>query len=129
MKRARILVIDDSKVMVLRITHELEGAGYEVICEDNGYRGIERAKKDSPDLIIADYTLPGMTGDRLIEKLKADLDTAEIPIIVHSSQADPELIEQLTELGAAAHVPKSGDWGALIARVQAVLESDFEVEF
>ena len=130
MRGDRVLVIDDSKVMVARIAHELQAGGYDVITAENGYRGIDSAIQNRPALIICDYTLPGMTGDRILEKLKSDPATQAIPVIVYSSQADENVVDACTKAGASAHLQKTGDYAALIRKIRDLLgEGDFEVEF
>lgn len=116
--------------MQARIVHELEAAGYHVVSADDGYKGIETARSQRPVLVICDYTLPGMSGDRVIVALKGDPATADIPVLIYSSQADPETVEACRRLGAADHIEKTGDYKALIDKVRDLLgEGDFEVEF
>ncbi len=116
--------------MVARITHELQAVGYEVISAENGYRGIDSALQNRPALIVCDYTLPGMTGDRITEKLKSDPATEAIPVIIYSSQADQAVVESCRNAGASAQLQKTGDYAALIRKIRDLLgEGDFEVEF
>ncbi len=125
-----ILVIDDSKVSLMRTNRELENAGYAVITENNAYSVFESAIDNHPKLIICDYTMPGMNADRIIRKLKTDAATAGIPIIVYSSQSDQPLVENVIELGASALVEKSGDYTLLLEKIKELLgENDFMVEF
>ncbi len=125
-----ILIIDDSKVQIARTSRELAKAGYGTISADNGYSGVELAIRDRPAVVLCDYTLPGMCGDRVIQELRNNPATARIPILIYSSQADPALIEGCMRLGAAGLVQKTGDYAALVAKIRDVLgETDFEVEF
>ncbi|MEW6365408.1 MAG: response regulator [Acidobacteriota bacterium] len=125
-----ILIIDDSKVQVARTARELAKAGYNSISADNGYSGIELAIRSRPAVVLCDYTLPGMCGDRVVEELRGNPVTARIPVVIYSSQADAALIEECMRAGAAGLVQKTGDYAALVAKIRDVLgETDFEVEF
>ncbi len=68
---------------LLRIT--LESAGYQVVEAAHGVDALERAKESSPDLVVTDLMMPVMNGRDLIECLRADPQTAEIPILVVSA--------------------------------------------
>jgi len=121
MNPQKILVIDDSRVVVQRLTKELEDAGFEVYSEYDGFKGLETAAVRKPDLIVCDYTLPGMRADLVLQTLKGSQITASIPVVVFSSQADETLIDGVLQEGAAAHVEKSSDYRPLIARIREIL--------
>ena len=81
----RILVIDDS-LMLLRFVEEiLAEANYQVMTAANGADGLQHAKEaDGPDLILLDYVLPDMKGDQVSRSLLEDPATAQIPVIYMS---------------------------------------------
>jgi len=129
MPGGKVLVIDDSRVMLALIDHVLAEAGYRVFTTSNPYRALDAIVAHEPDAIVCDYTMPGMGAERLVPKLKADPRASQIPVIVYSSQSDPYLEETVLGFGAAALIEKSGDCKALIAKLRDLLEKDFEVEF
>jgi DNA-binding response OmpR family regulator len=69
---ARILVIDDDADIAALVGLKLELDGHAVSIEDDGRRGLDRAKADRPDVVIVDWTLPTLTGPEICEELRAD---------------------------------------------------------
>ena len=82
-----ILIVDDESSMRFLTRMILEGAGYEVIEAPHGAAALERAKESRPDLVVTDLMMPVMTGRELVERLRADPETAAIPIVVISANS------------------------------------------
>jgi CheY-like chemotaxis protein len=82
-----ILIVDDESNMRFLIRMTLESAGYEVVEAAHGAAGLERAKESRPDLVVTDLMMPVMNGRELIERLRADPETASIPIVVVSANS------------------------------------------
>ena len=80
-KTAKILVIDDEPENTDIISTFLKGAGYEVIAENSGVLGVEKAKSQKPDLIILDIIMPYMDGYEVCEELKKSKQTEKIPVL------------------------------------------------
>lgn len=80
-----ILVVDDESNMRFLLRMILESAGYEVVEAPHGAAAFEQAKASPPDLVVTDLMMPVMTGRELIERLRADSVTADIPIVVLSA--------------------------------------------
>jgi CheY-like chemotaxis protein len=101
-----VLLIDDSKF--LRRANELavSRSGYRVLVAADGDEGLRLAREKVPDVIVLDIMLPKLSGEHLIQALKADPNTTQIPIIVLSSL--PQSNEaKLKDAGAAAYLEKS----------------------
>src|SRR5580658_4792374 len=81
-------------------------AGYEVICAEDGEAALELAAKQKPDLILLDMILPRMSGPEVLEHLKKNAATAEIPVIVLSSLTEKNR-QKLIEAGAEDYVEKN----------------------
>lgn len=77
-----ILIVDDESNMrfLLRVT--LEGAGYEVVEAPHGAAALQQARESPPDLVVTDLMMPVMTGRKLIDALRADPQTASVPVVV-----------------------------------------------
>jgi two-component system alkaline phosphatase synthesis response regulator PhoP len=80
--KATILVVDDDPDMVSAIRMSLESASYKVMDAGDGKEGIEKAKKEKPDLIVMDLMMPQMDGFEACKRLKADPEVKNIPILV-----------------------------------------------
>lgn len=81
----KILLVDDSRVMLLENQRALEQAGFEVVCRDDGESALKLAQDQKFDLIVLDLILPKMGGVEVLRLLKANPGTAEIPVVIVSS--------------------------------------------
>ena len=82
----KILVIDDSPTERHFLTEILTRNNYQVITAVNGEEGIEKARKEMPDLILMDVVMPGLNGYQATRTLTRDEQTKHIPIIVCTSK-------------------------------------------
>lgn len=78
----RILVVDDEAHILQVLSLKLRNAGYDVITAGDGEEGFEIACQERPDLIIADFQMPYMTGLELCRSLAERDATAQIPVII-----------------------------------------------
>ena len=99
-KLKRLLVIDDTKDILLVIGRRLQSWGYEVFTAESGEEGLRIAQERLPHLIILDIMMPKMKGREVCARLKANPKTQHIPVIF------------LTALGLADHVKAGMDLGA-----------------
>jgi CheY-like chemotaxis protein len=104
--RVKILLVDDSKALLHENARALQKAGYEVICAEDGESGLELARVQMPDLILLDMILPKMSGPDVLNRLKTDAATAEIPVVVLSSLTEKNR-QKLIEAGAEDYVEKN----------------------
>lgn len=89
-----ILIVDDSPTMVRILQIKLEDTGYSVITASWGEVGLKKAKEEKPDIVILDIMLPGITGYEVYERLKNDLTTEAIPIIILTGNEPDEDFEK-----------------------------------
>lgn len=83
MDRKKILIIDDDADMVEVMTLRLTASGYDVISSNNGMDGLEKARKEIPDLILLDVRMPQMDGHTMLRNLKKYGEkTKSIPVII-----------------------------------------------
>jgi CheY-like chemotaxis protein len=83
----KVLVVDDESNMRFLIRMILEGAGYEVVEAAHGAAALARVKESRPDLVVTDLMMPVMSGRELVERLRADPETASLPIVVVSANS------------------------------------------
>ncbi len=87
-KRARILVVDDSRAQLEWLVQVLEREGYDVLSAANGNEAIRKVKTESPDLVLLDRILPDMDGVEVARILKARPEDQFVPVIMLSAKAD-----------------------------------------
>lgn len=115
----KILVVEDEPGIQLSLKDEFEYEGYVVVTADDGEKGLLKAKKEKPDLIILDIMLPELNGYEVCKKLRMDGDTS--PIIMLTVR-DKEIDKVLgLEIGADDYVTKPFSLRELVARVKALL--------
>jgi DNA-binding response OmpR family regulator len=119
---AKKILIIEADPTALRLTeYTLKQRGYQVITTSNGLEGIITAQKEAPDLIILDVMLPGVDGYEVCKRLRAGIQTAEIPILIISGKAREEDIAVGFKAGANDYLPKPATPSNIIARVERLL--------
>ena len=81
-----ILVVEDSPTEMQIVRTALQNKGYEVITATNGEEGLEKARRESPSLVVLDVVLPGRNGFQVCRDLKSSPDTKNVPVILLTSK-------------------------------------------
>jgi CheY-like chemotaxis protein len=102
----KILLVDDSKPILHENARVLRTAGYEVVCAEDGPSALEAAREHKPDLILLDMILPKMSGPEVLDHLKHEPATADIPVVVLSSLSEKNR-QKLVEAGAEEYIEKN----------------------
>ena len=121
MTLAKILVVEDEQAIAEMIMTSLEMAGYQVKRAANGQIAYQMVMDETPDLILADWMMPMMTGLELAKRLKRDENTAEIPIILLTAKSDEDDKINGFDAGIDDYVVKPFSPRELLARIRAVL--------
>jgi len=114
----KILVVDDDRVLADVITFMLHKEGFEVIQAYDGAAGLERWKKEKPDLVVLDVNMPKISGFEVCRRIRAAGDT---PILMLTVRSEEEDILNGFEIGADDYIVKPFSPGQLVARVKAIL--------
>jgi len=118
----KILLIDDDPKITRLIESRLKANGYDVISSKDGKAGIEKAKKESPDLILLDIMMPEIDGYGVIEKLKKDEDTKSIPVVMLTAKRELEDIDKsMNVYGAVGFVSKPFSPTELLQQIKNAL--------
>jgi two-component system NtrC family sensor kinase len=120
---ARILIVEDSETQALQLCCLLEEEGWEVTRASTGESALEELNRFLPALVIADYHLPGIRGDELCRRIRMNVDTRGIPILMLT--ADDAYGSEMAGLdsGADDYVSKSVAPDILLLRVRALLRT------
>ena len=84
---AKILIADDEPHVTYVVRYKLEKAGYEVFTATNGKDAYEIACAELPDAIVTDFQMPGCSGFEMATRLRANAETANIPVIMLTARA------------------------------------------
>jgi type IV pilus assembly protein PilB len=125
-KPKKILVADDNEMTLQLLTDVLEYENYNVITATNGLEAMKLALREMPDLIISDLLMPKMNGLVLTNRLKSQLNTRFIPIIILTNKDDVETEVKLLESGANDYITKPVNHKKLLVRIQKLLQDQCE---
>jgi GAF domain-containing protein/DNA-binding response OmpR family regulator/HAMP domain-containing protein len=117
----KILVVDDDEHILQLLRHQLEAEGYWVLTAQRGEDVFQLAQSEQPVLITLDILLNGMDGFEVLERLKEDPVTSDIPVIVVSVVPDAET--RGLALGAAGYIGKPFEESQVLSQVRRVLSS------
>jgi len=104
---SKILIIEDDKFLRGLISQKLSAEGYEVIEAAEGREGLEKVKKEKPNLILLDLVLPGIDGFEVLKKIKEDPSTSFLPVIILSNLGQKESVEKGLKMGAVDYLIKA----------------------
>jgi DNA-binding response OmpR family regulator len=123
MSAKRILVVDDSELVLVMARDALEAAGYEVFTATNGIQANSYifSTANRPDLIILDVMMPLLDGNKKAKILKEKEFSKNIPIIFLSSKSDDELRQLVIEAGADGYIRKPFTNQSIVSGIQRYL--------
>ncbi len=118
----RILIIDDEKDFCHMVKVNLQGLGdYEVRVANSGPAGLQAASADRPDLVLLDIMMPGMDGLEVLKRLKQNLGTLHIPVLMLTAVKDSETKEKAVRLYDEGYIEKPIQMEELKARIDKAL--------
>jgi CheY-like chemotaxis protein len=118
--RRRVLVVEDSATIVTIVKYFLELEGFEVMVAENGLVGRDMAVRECPDVIISDVMMPGMSGVEMVKALRLNPRTANVRVLMLTSEASVESETEGLAAGADDYILKPVDPRRLAARVKAL---------
>ena len=122
LESSEILIVEDTKSSLLLLSDLLTEAGYNIRQAMEGELALHSIQLKKPDLILLDVRMPGVDGFEVCRRVKADSETANIPIIFLSALQDNEAKIQGLKLGASDYIVKPYEAEEVLLRVRTVLE-------
>lgn len=119
----KVLVIEDDAVMRVVLEKLLLAYNFKVLAADNGLLGLHLANKHEPDLIISDVNMPYMNGHEVLENLRKNLKTANVPFIFLTSENDSNSRYSALLKGANDYLTKPLDFSELRKAITAQLST------
>ena len=117
----KVLLVDDDESNRDMLSRRLAKRGYEVALALDGFQGIEMARRDAPDLIIMDMSLPGVDGWEITRRIRADEGLRRLPIIALTAHAMAGDREKALAAGCDDYDTKPVDFARLTAKIAALL--------
>jgi len=106
MAQSRVLLVEDNSDNFELVRFLLERAGYQVLEAHNGQMALDLARRELPDLILMDLSLPGVDGWTAARELKADPKTASIPLLAITAHTLPGDRNRALESGFNGYISK-----------------------
>ena len=121
MSERKVLVVDDEIHIVHVVAIKLRNNGFEVISAENGAEAFERACEEKPDIIVTDFQMPVMTGLELVEKLRRNEATKNIPVIMLTARGFAIEDEQKKALRISEFLSKPFSPKELLRSIEDIL--------
>jgi two-component system phosphate regulon response regulator PhoB len=118
---ARILIVEDEAPLSELLRYNLTAEGYEVETAARGDEADTRLKESSPDLVVLDWMLPGLSGIELCRRLRARPETKALPIIMLTARGEESERVRGLSTGADDYIVKPFSVPELVARIRALL--------
>lgn len=122
--KKRVLAVDDEKLIVLAIRHNLEYAGYEVIEAYDGREAIEAIEAHRPDLVVLDVMMPELSGWDVLTCIREDPELRETPVIMLTALGQDSDEREGLIRGADIYLTKPYEPQHLIELVKRLLSDD-----
>ena len=120
---ASILVIEDDELVTSSVKDILEDDRLNVNIPNDGEGGIDAALRRRPDCILLDVSMPKLNGFQVLESLKTDLRTKQIPVVMLTSHSQMEDVQKAVSYGAKGYIVKPINTELLIQKIQFVVRT------
>jgi CheY-like chemotaxis protein len=117
----KILLVEDNEMNRDMLSRRLQRRGYDIVTAESGEQGLSLARREAPDLILMDITLPEMDGWEVARLLKADQNTRAIPIIALTARVLMSDQAKAFEVGCDDYDTKPVDFARLSEKIGNLL--------
>ncbi len=117
----KIMMVEDSPTQALKLQLILEEEGFETACFHSAEEALEALNTFRPDLLMVDYHLPGILGDDLCRRVRLNVNTQDVPILMLTMDEDLGAQLRALESGADDYVAKSEDPEILMLRAHSLM--------
>ena len=116
-----VLLVEDNEMNRDMLSRRLQRRGYEVLLAVDGQQGIDMSRRESPDILLLDMSLPVKDGWQVAREMKADDSLRRIPIIALTAHAMADDRLRAMEAGCDDYDPKPVDLPRLLSKMNALL--------
>ena len=127
-KKKTIILVEDEKTIANLIELRLKRAGYEVQVVHDGQKGLDAIFASTPDLVLLDMLLPGLSGFDILQELKEKQLLSDLPVIIISNSVQPIQLKRAIDMGARDYLIKVNFTpDVVVEKVDAVLQQKEKV--
>ncbi|HZO89686.1 MAG TPA: response regulator [Chthonomonadaceae bacterium] len=124
----KILAVDDERHIVRLVQVNLERAGYQVVTAFDGKEALEKVAAEHPDLVVLDVMMPYMDGFEVLQHLRKDPNTRDLPVIMLTAKAQDADVFRGWQSGVDCYLTKPFNPMELIVFVKRIFKSQEEDE-
>ncbi len=121
MAEKKVLVVDDEIHIIHVVAIKLRNNGYEVVSAENGAEAYELVLSENPDIIVTDFQMPIMTGLELVQKLRQNDQTKDVPVIMLTARGFAIEDEQKQDLRISEFLSKPFSPKELLRSIEDIL--------
>ena len=118
----KILAVDDERHIVRLVQVNMERAGYQVVTAFDGREAMEKIEADKPDLVILDVMMPYMDGFEVLQTLRQNASTRDLPVIMLTAKAQDADVFRGWQSGVDSYLTKPFNPTELLSFVKRILE-------
>ena len=119
----KILAVDDEKHIVRLVQVNLERAGYEVVTANDGKEALEKVSEENPDLVVLDVMMPYMDGFEVLQNLRRNPSTRDIPVIMLTAKAQDADVFKGWQSGVDCYLTKPFNPMELLSFVKRIFST------
>lgn len=119
----KILVADDSELILRMATDLLSEEGFKVVTAGDGATALRRIEEEHPDLVVLDLLMPRMTGFDVLREIRHNERLKSIPVLIMSGVYKEDVVSHLWQMGASGFMDKDLLADSLVFRVRSLLET------
>ena len=119
----KILAVDDEKHIVRLVQVNLERAGYEVVTANDGKEALQKVEDENPDLVVLDVMMPYMDGFEVLQNLRRNPSTRDIPVIMLTAKAQDADVFKGWQSGVDCYLTKPFNPMELLSFVKRIFDS------
>ena len=119
----KILAVDDEKHIVRLVQVNLERAGYTVVTANDGKEALQKVAEESQDLVVLDVMMPYMDGFEVLQNLRRNTETRDIPVIMLTAKAQDADVFKGWQSGVDCYLTKPFNPMELLSFVKRIFDS------
>jgi len=121
MNKGKIMIVDDSELILEMVKCILEDAGYQVVTRDTPFGTAVAAAAEKPDLILLDVAMPALSGNKIVEVVKENHKLQDVKVCLFSDRSIRELNNLVSSCGADGFIQKTDDDNDFVRQVDAYM--------